>query len=179
VQSTLDLAKVGEYVDAKTIGSIGSLASDYLVAFGIASINVPIVLTHAVPLVVFALLGLAICVGWLLLVAPRVFGPRWFEPGIFAYGWNTATIAFGVALLRIVDRRGDSKVLSDYGVAYIAIGPLEAILYTSVLAALANGELLALGVGLVVAAIVMAVLAVASGGARPPGPQGDSPQNRA
>jgi ESS family glutamate:Na+ symporter len=108
-----------------------------------------------------------------------VFGPRWFEPGIFAYGWNTATIAFGVALLRIVDRRGDSKVLSDYGVAYIAIGPLEAILYTSVLAALANGELLALGVGLVVAAIVMAVLAVASGGARPPGPQGDSPQNRA
>ena len=53
--------------DGKTIGSIGSLASDYLVAFGIASINMQIVLTHAVPLVVFALLGLAICVGWLLL----------------------------------------------------------------------------------------------------------------
>jgi ESS family glutamate:Na+ symporter len=160
VQSVLDVAKVGEYVDAKTIGSIGSLASDYLVAFGIASINVQIVLTHAVPLVVFALLGLAICVGWLLLVAPRVFGARWFEPGIFAYGWNTATIAFGVSLLRIVDRRGDSKVLADYGVAYVAIGPIEALLYTTVLAALATGQLLALGVLLVALALVMVFAAV-------------------
>ncbi|MFO0512008.1 MAG: sodium/glutamate symporter, partial [Gammaproteobacteria bacterium] len=133
VQTALDLAKVGQYVDAKTIGSIGSLASDYLVAFGIASINVQIVLTHAVPLVVFALLGLALCVGWLLIVAPRVYKEHWFESGIFTYGWNTGTIAFGVALLRIVDKRSDSRVLSDYGVAYVAIGPLEAILYTSVL----------------------------------------------
>jgi len=163
VQSALDAAKVGRYVDAKTIGSIGSLASDYLVAFGIASINVQIVLTHAVPLLVFALLGLVLCVGWLLLVAPRVFGARWFESGIFTYGWNTGTIAFGVALLRIVDKRADSKVLADYGVAYVAIGPIEAILYTSVLAVLATGQLFALGMGLVATATVMAVLAVRSG----------------
>lgn len=163
VQTALDLAKVGQYVDAKTIGSIGSLASDYLVAFGIASINVQIVLTHAVPLVVFALLGLALCLGWLLIVAPRVFKEHWFESGIFTYGWNTGTIAFGVALLRIVDKRSDSKVLSDYGVAYVAIGPLEAILYTTVLAALATGHLFALGVGLVALATVMAVLATRSG----------------
>ncbi len=163
VQAALDLAKVGQYVDGKTIGSIGSLASDYLVAFGIASINVQIVLTHAVPLIVFALLGLALCVGWLLIVAPRVFGERWFEAGIFTYGWNTATIAFGVALLRIVDKRSDSKALADYGVAYVAIGPLEAILYTTVLAALATGHLFALGVGLVALATVMAVLATRSG----------------
>lgn len=163
VQTALDLAKVGQYVDAKTIGSIGSLASDYLVAFGIASINVQIVLTHAVPLLVFALLGLALCVGWLLIVAPRVFKEHWFESGIFTYGWNTGTIAFGVALLRIVDKRSDSRVLSDYGVAYVAIGPLEAILYTSVLWALATGHLLALGVGLVASATVMAVLAMRSG----------------
>ena len=163
VQAALDLTKVGQYVDGKTIGSIGSLASDYLVAFGIASINVQIVLTHAVPLIVFALLGLALCVGWLLIVAPRVFGERWFEAGIFTYGWNTATIAFGVALLRIVDKRSDSKALADYGVAYVAIGPLEAILYTTVLAALATGHLFALGVGLVALATVMAVLATRSG----------------
>lgn len=163
VQTALDLAKVGQYVDAKTIGSIGSLASDYLVAFGIASINVQIVLTHAVPLVVFALLGLALCVGWLLIVAPRVYKEHWFESGIFTYGWNTGTIAFGVALLRIVDKRSDSRVLSDYGVAYVAIGPLEAILYTSVLWALATGHLLALGVGLVASATVMAVLAIRQG----------------
>lgn len=168
VQTTLDLMKVGEYVDAKTIGGIGSLASDYLVAFGIASINVQIVLTHALPLLVFALLGLAICVGWLLLVAPRVFGERWFEPGIFTYGWNTATIAFGVSLLRIVDRRGDSTVLADYGVAYVAIGPIEALLYTTVLAALATGHLFALGLVLVALASIMTVMAIRSRGGPAP-----------
>jgi ESS family glutamate:Na+ symporter len=162
VQSALEAAKVGQYVDVKTIGSIGSLASDYLVAFGIASINVQIVLTHAVPLLVFALLGLMLCMGWLLLVAPRVFGKRWFESGIFTFGWNTGTAAFGVALLRIVDKRTDSRVLADYGVAYIAIGPLEAVLYTTVLAALATGQLFTLGVGLVATAAVMAVAAVRS-----------------
>ena len=179
VQTALDLVKMGEYVDAKTVGSIGSLASDYLVAFGIASINVQVVLTHALPLVVFALLGLALCAGWLLVVAPRVFGARWFESGIFTYGWNTGTVAFGVALLRIVDKRADSKVLADYGVAYIVIGPLEAALYTTVLAALATGHLLALGVGLVATATVMAVLAMRSGGARPSDVQRANPQNSA
>jgi ESS family glutamate:Na+ symporter len=99
-------------------------------------------------------------VGWLLIVAPRVFKEHWFESGIFTYGWNTGTIAFGVALLRIVDKRSDSKVLSDYGVAYVAIGPLEAILYTMVLAALATGQLLALGVLLVALALIMVFAAV-------------------
>ena len=100
--------------------------------------------------------------GWLLLVAPRVFGKRWFESGIFTFGWNTGTAAFGVALLRIVDKRTDSRVLADYGVAYIAIGPLEAVLYTTVLAALATGQLFTLGVGLIATAAVMAVAAVRS-----------------
>lgn len=163
LQTLLNVARVGQFVDIKTIGSIGSLMSDYLVAFGIASINVQIVLTYAFPLVVFSLLGLVICVGWLLIVAPRVFGKRWFEDGIFTYGWNTATIAFGVALLRIVDTRQNSRVLANFGVAYVAIGPLEAVLYTIVIAAVASGYLLPLGVALIVIALAMVALAMRRG----------------
>ena len=76
---------------------------------------------------------------------------------------DLGTIAFGVALLRIIDKRADSKVLSDYGVAYVAIGPIEALLYTSVLAALATGHLFALGLVLVALAAVMTGLAIWSG----------------
>jgi ESS family glutamate:Na+ symporter len=158
LQTVLNLVRVGQYVDGATIGRIGSLMSDYLVAFGIASINIQIVMTYAVPLIVFCVLGLALSVGWLLLVAPRMFGERWFEAGIFTYGWNTATIPFGVALLRIVDTRSDSRVLADYGVAYVAIGPLEALLYTIVLAALASGQLLPLGIALVLLALAMVAI---------------------
>jgi ESS family glutamate:Na+ symporter len=160
LQTLLNVARVGQYVDAQIVNRIGTLMSDYLVAFGIASINVQIVLTYAVPLLLFSMLGLALCVSWLLIVAPRVFGQRWFDAGIFTYGWNTGTIAFGVALLRVVDTRADSKVLADYGVAYVAIGPLEALLYTTVLAALASGYLLPLGIALIVMAVAMVLIAV-------------------
>lgn len=151
---------VGEHIDAQVIGRIGGLCSDYLVAFGIASINVQIVLDYALPLTVFSLLGLAICVGWLLLVAPQVFGKHWFENAIFTYGWNTGTIAFGVALLRVADPRGKTRVLADYGMAFIAIGPLEALLYTFVLAALAAGYLLQAGIVLLLLAGVLTALAI-------------------
>ncbi len=160
LQSLLNVVRVGQYVDAQVTSRIGSLMSDFLVAFGIASINIQIVIDYATPLVLFSLLGLALSVGWLLLVAPRIYGKRWFEPGIFTYGWNVATIPFGVALLRIVDKRSDSTVLADYGVAYIAIGPLEALLYTTVLAALASGYLLPVGVALIVMAVAMVLIAV-------------------
>lgn len=159
LQSLLNAARVGQYVDAQVTNRIGSLMSDFLVAFGIASINIQIVIDYAVPLVVFSLLGLALSVAWLLIVAPRVYSKRWFEPGIFTYGWNVATIPFGVALLRIVDTRSDSTVLADYGVAYIAIGPLEALLYTIVLAALASGYLLPVGIALIVLAVAMVLIA--------------------
>ena len=159
LQALLNAVRVGQFVDARIIGQVGALMADFLVAFGIASINVQIVVEYAAAIALFSLLGLAVSVGWLLLVAPRIYDRHWFETGIFTYGWNTATIAFGVALLRIVDKRKDSRVLSDYGVAYVAIGPLEAVLYTIVLAALAAGYLLATGVLLIVLAFAMIMVA--------------------
>jgi ESS family glutamate:Na+ symporter len=159
-QSALNAVRLGEYVDQQVINRIGGLLADYLVAFGIASINVQIVLDYAIPIMVFSLIGLAICVSWMLIVAPRVFGERWFESAIFTYGWNTGTIAFGVALLRVVDTRKDSRVLSDYGIAFIAIGPMEALLYTIVLTALGTGQLLTLGIALIAIALTLAALAI-------------------
>ena len=159
LQALLEVARVGEFVDARIIHHIGSLMADFLVAFGIASINAQIVVEYAVPLAVFSVMGLALSVGWLLLVTPRIYGKDWFAQGIFTYGWNTATIAFGVALLRVVDKRTDSPVLTDYGIAYVAIGPLEALLYTVVLAALASGYLLATGASLIVLALAMILAA--------------------
>ena len=117
-------------------------------------------LDYVIPIMVFSLIGLAICVGWMLIVAPRVFGERWFESAIFTYGWNTGTIAFGVALLRVVDTRKDSRVLSDYGIAFIAIGPMEALLYTIVLTTLGTGQLLTLGIALIAIALTLAALAI-------------------
>ena len=51
-------------------------------------------------------------------------------------------------------------MLADYGMAFIAIGPLEALLYTFVLAALAAGYLLQAGIALLVIAGVLTALAL-------------------
>lgn len=50
---------------------------------------------------------------------------RWFERGIFGWGWATATVATGIAVLKIVDPKLKSGTLSEYGMAYIGFGPFE------------------------------------------------------
>ena len=40
-------------------------------------------------------------------------------------GWATATVATGIAILKIVDPKLKSGTLSEYGMAYIGFGPFE------------------------------------------------------
>lgn len=67
-------------------------------------------------------------VGWialLMFVAPVFFGEHWLERGIFGWGWATAAVATGIALLKIVDPKLKSGTLNEYGVAYIGFAPFE------------------------------------------------------
>lgn len=121
----LRLFRLDEYIDRDVMTRIGSTASDYLVGFGIASINITVVITYVQPILFLVLLGVAWVLFNLLVIAPRVFKDYWFENGIFTYGWSTGTVAFGVILLRIVDPEFASKVLNNYGLAYIFIAPIE------------------------------------------------------
>lgn len=49
LQGILKLVDLDEYVDKKIITHIGSSATDYLVAFGVASINISVVVKYLVP----------------------------------------------------------------------------------------------------------------------------------
>jgi glutamate:Na+ symporter, ESS family len=60
-----------------------------------------------------------------------MFREQWFERGIFTWGWLTASVATGVALLRIVDPRLKSKTLEDFGMAYVGIAPVEIFLIST------------------------------------------------
>ena len=121
MQWMLGLAGVGDSVDRRLVERIGSTAADFLVAFGIASISLRIVVEHAVPLTVMSVVGVLFSAALLRLVGPRMFHDFWFERSVFVYGWNTGVIGTGVALLRVVDPRFRSKTLDDFGVAYLAM----------------------------------------------------------
>lgn len=54
-----------------------------------------------------------------------MFSEYWFERGVFTWGWATASVATGIALLRIADPKLESNTLEDFGVAYLGFAPVE------------------------------------------------------
>lgn len=112
-------------IDRDTMNAVSGAATDYLIAFGIASIVPAAVAAYWVPLTVMFVLGTIYCCFFFFWVAPHFFGPKFLERAIFGWGWATAAVATGIALLKIVDPKLKSGTLSEYGVAYVAYVPFE------------------------------------------------------
>lgn len=125
LQKFLGVLKLQHSVDKQIITRMGSSITDYLVAFGIASIKIPVVVKFALPLLILAVVGVSFSMFYLFFVSKRVFHNYWFERGIFIFGWSTGVVAMGVTLLRIVDPDFKSRALDDYGIAYVFISMIE------------------------------------------------------
>src|SRR6056297_2690897 len=125
VQYVLKFVKMDGYVDKRIMTRIGSSVTDYLVAFGVASIQLSIVIKYAVPIMIMLACGLFFAVFFVFFIGRKLFHNYWFERSIFIYGWSTGVVAMGVTLLRIVDPEFRSKTLEDYGMAYVFISFVE------------------------------------------------------
>ena len=121
----LRLFKKPNYLDKDTVTAISGAATDYMIAFGIASIVPAALAAYWQALVLLFVLGLVFCLFYLLVMAPLYFGEQWIERGIFGWGWATAAVATGIALLKMVDPKLKSGTLNEYGVAYVGFGPFE------------------------------------------------------
>ncbi|MBX9033639.1 sodium/glutamate symporter [Gordonibacter massiliensis (ex Traore et al. 2017)] len=128
LQWALRLVKLDEYVDRKTITHICSCATDYLVAFGVASISVSIVMKYAAPIIFLAALGFAGAFLWQFLVCSRFLRNFWFERGLFIFGQSTGVLATGVLLLRVSDPNFKSGVLADFGLVWLFFSIVDALL---------------------------------------------------
>ncbi len=109
----LGKAGVYEYVDTGVFNRISGCATDYLVFFGVALIQVPVVVEYAIPLLILMAVGIV-----LVLICYYIFGPAmnekcWCERSLFCYGYLTGVFAIGFVLLRIVDPGNKSKTLND------------------------------------------------------------------
>ncbi|MBQ0024517.1 MAG: sodium:glutamate symporter [Bacteroidales bacterium] len=131
---------ISRYIDPKTTSSISSFATDLLVAFGIASIKLSVVVKYAVPLAVLLVVGIALTIFTVFYFGRRLLKKDWFEKSIFAWGWWTGTMAMGIALLRIVDPKMASKAMDDYALAYLPCAPVEILLITFVPVMFAAGN---------------------------------------
>lgn len=125
IQKLLNHTPFRDSVDKHVEGRIGSMITDYLVGFGVASISITIVKAYIGPILVLCLLGTLWPVIMVLCVGRKLFHNYWFERSIFIFGWCTGVVAIGVTLLRICDPEMKSETLDDYGTAYALISIIE------------------------------------------------------
>lgn len=124
----LEMVHLSDFVDKKIITHIGSSATDYLVAFGIASININVVIKYLVPIIFISVIGFIFTISWFWIVSPKFFKNYWFEKGIYIFGLSTGVMATGVILLRITDPEFKSGVLEDFGFAWIFLSFIDMFL---------------------------------------------------
>ena len=161
LRRAFDLTRTTQYLSPKVIGHLSGAFTDYLVAFGVASIKLTVVARYLVPLVLLLGIGLLCTLGYVLWVGRRIHRTCWFEKAVFTWGWFTGTMAMSIALLRIVDPETRSRCLDDYAYAYIYIAPVEIALVTFAPVAFAHGfggGFLALCAGAGIGILLFAVL---------------------
>ena len=122
--------KVSERFCPETSSSLSGAFTDYLVAFGIASIKISVVTQYLVPMIILFACGLLFTTCYVFFAAKHIFKEYWFEKAMFSWGWFTGTMAMGMALLRIADPESRSHCVDHYGIAYIFIAPVEIALIT-------------------------------------------------
>ncbi|MFD1067866.1 sodium/glutamate symporter [Oceanobacillus locisalsi] len=122
--------KADQYIDGRVMERIGGTATDFLVAFGIASINITVVIDYALPLILLFIFGTMWAYMLFRFVGPNIFKDFWLEKSVFGWGWSTGTVAMGLALLRIVDPKLKSRTPEDYALAYVGIAPVDIIIVT-------------------------------------------------
>ena len=159
IKLAFNKAGAAKYIDPRTTVSISSSATDLLVACGVASIKLGVVVKYALPLVVLTVVGIAVTVFTVFWFGRRLNRKDWFEKSVFAWGWWTGTMAMGIALLRIVDPKQQSKAMDDYALAYLPCAPVEILLITFVPILFAAGHGLWLMLGCLVLSLLILFLA--------------------
>lgn len=125
LQKTMNLMKIGRYIDRHVIHRIGSMVTDYLVAFGVASISVNVVFNYALPLALMFAFGTIFTLILMWYVGRRMCRNFWFERSMLMFGWNTGSVAMSMVLVRVLDPDMASGVLEDFGISYFGIAFVE------------------------------------------------------
>ena len=143
------LKKTGalHYTSPRIIGHLSGAFTDFLIAFGISSIKLSVVMNYIIPLSILVVFGLLFTLLYVLLVGKWLMKDDcWFEKALFTWGWFTGTVAMGIAMLRVADPEQKSHCMEDYAIAYLFIAPVEICLITFAPVAFANGYGLHFGI---------------------------------
>ena len=158
LQALLRALKLDTYVDKRPITHICSCTTDYLVAFGVASISINVVVKYAVPIAVLAVLGFACVFFFHFVIAGHFLRNCWYERGLFIFGQCTGVLATGVLLLRVSDPEFRTGALGDFGLVWLFFTIVDALLVALTPTLLLAGWGLPAGVVITLLAVVFLLL---------------------
>ncbi len=119
VQLVIGGTKWNKCIDKATMSRIQGVSLEFLVAGAVASVNVPIVVAYAVPLLIQQGAMMLAMVAMVFFFAPRVFKTNWFENSMVLFGTFCGVAATGLLLLRTVD----PEMKTDVSEAFAARTP--------------------------------------------------------
>lgn len=95
-------------VDQATFARIQGISLEFLVAGAVASVNVPVVVAYAVPLLIQQAIMCVLIWFMITWYARRLFGQFWFENAMVYFGTFTGVAATGLLLLKTCDPKFES-----------------------------------------------------------------------
>jgi ESS family glutamate:Na+ symporter len=107
-------------------GRVGTLSADLLITAATACLDLSLLGRQWLPLTVLALAGLAWNVAVVLLLAPRILPPNWFERGLVEFGQATGVAASGLLLLNMVDPQDQGDALTPFSIKQLLLQPFIA-----------------------------------------------------
>lgn len=103
-------------LDRGTVTRIQGLALEFLVVGSVSSINVPVVMAYAVPLIIQQSIMAVVTVLLTVKYCRHLSDSNWFENNMLYYGINTGVFATGMLLLKTCDPGLKSDTLELYAI---------------------------------------------------------------
>ena len=137
VRLLLERGGRAHWVTAAVQGRVGTLAADLLITAATACLDLRLLGQQWLPLTVLAVAGLTWNVAVVLLLAPRILPPNWFERGLVEFGQATGVAASGLLLLTMVDPGDQGDALTPFSIKQLLLQPFIAGGIVTVVAPLA------------------------------------------
>ena len=120
----LNSVGAGEYVDEDLSGHIGGFLTDYLIFFGVATINLTVVAQNWQPLVFMSLIGLATVLFYMWMCYRNCDG-YWFEKSMIIFGWATGATPTSILLVRTCDPEYKTNVFQNWVICWVFVSVID------------------------------------------------------
>jgi ESS family glutamate:Na+ symporter len=123
VQIVLTGRRWSHLIPRRIVNATSGFALDLLIAAAIATLSLSTIGDNAVPFTLMAIAALGWSTVALVWLAPRFYGPRWFERAIGDFGQSSGTVASGFMLIDMSDPAQQSGARDSYGYKQLLFEP--------------------------------------------------------